>query len=66
MYTYEHGSLLRVYGIQLGNNTVIITGIAIKLVHKMQDSKLLQIELDKMTYLRNWLINEEITHCEQL
>jgi len=66
MYTYEHGSLLRIYGIQLGDNAVIITGIAIKLVRKMQDSNLLKLELDKMKHLRNWLINNNITHCEQL
>ena len=66
LYTYDYGSLLRLYGVQLGSNGVIITGIAIKLVALMKDSKLLQQELNKMNHLRTWLINHHITDCEHL
>lgn len=66
LYTYDYGSLLRLYGVQLGKDAVIITGIAIKLVHYMKDSKTLQEELDKMNHLRSWLVDHQITHCEQL
>ncbi|OWW25057.1 hypothetical protein B4Q04_10945 [Zobellia sp. OII3] len=61
MYTYDHDSLLRIYGVLLGNNCLIITGAAIKLVGKMQDSTALQLELDKMSYLITWLKDNNIT-----
>ena len=65
-YTYAFKSLLRLYGVQLGNNAIIITGISIKLVKTMQDCKLLQEELYKLDYLKSWLTAQQITHCEQL
>ena len=52
MYTYDHGSLLRLYGIRVGNNSIVITGAGIKLVEKM-DTVSLKLELDKMTYLKS-------------
>lgn len=65
MYTYDHGSILRLYGIGLGNNAIIITGAGIKLVDKMQDAPALMVELNKMNYLKNWLIQENISDCTQ-
>ena len=65
MYTYDHGSLLRLYGIRLGNEAIIITGAGIKLVDKMQLSSALKIELDKLDYLKKWLKNENITDCTE-
>ncbi|MAZ72273.1 MAG: hypothetical protein CMC70_03910 [Flavobacteriaceae bacterium] len=65
MYTYDHGSLLRLYGIRLGNNAIIITGVGIKLVGPMKDSTALQLELDKMNYLKNWLQEHNITDCTE-
>lgn len=63
MYTYDHGSLLRLYGILLGNDCFIVTGCAIKLVDKMQKTKALQQELNKMNYLIDWLDENNITDC---
>jgi hypothetical protein len=63
MYTYDHGSLLRLYGIRLGNNAIIITGASIKLVGKMRNASALTKELDKMNYLKDWLKQEKITDC---
>ncbi|MHB0756771.1 hypothetical protein [Polaribacter sp. M15] len=65
MYTYDYGSLLRIYGVRLGNNAIIITGYGIKLVGKMQDTTALKIELDKMNHLKNWLKEEKITDCTE-
>lgn len=65
MYTYDYGSLLRIYGVRLGNNAIIITGVGIKLVEKMQSADALKIELDKMNYLKDWLIQEKITDCTE-
>lgn len=65
MYTYDYGSLLRLYGVRIGNNAIIITGYGIKLVGKMQDTNALQLELDKMNYLKNWLKVEKITDCTE-
>ncbi len=66
MYTYPYGSLLRLYGVQVGLDCVIITGISIKMARYMQDGKLTQIELNKMDYLRSWLLDNNITNCDQL
>jgi len=65
MYTYDYGSLLRIFGVKLGNNAIIISGYGIKLVGKMQDTNALQLELDKMNYLKNWLKQENITDCTE-
>ena len=65
MYTYDHGSFLRLYGIRLGNNAIIVTGAGIKLVDKMQGSSALKMELDKLDYLKDWLKNENITDCTE-
>lgn len=65
MYTYKYGSFLRLYGIRLGNNAIIITGAGIKLVEKMQSAPALITELDKMNYLKDWLIQEKITDCTE-
>src|SRR5690606_1707357 len=46
MYTYDYGSLLRLYGVRVGSNAIIITGAGIKLVDKM-DTEALKMELDK-------------------
>ena len=61
MYTYQQGSILRLYGVLLGNDCLIITGAGIKLVDKMSDSVALKMELDKMSYLVNWLQERNIT-----
>lgn len=66
MYTYEKGSLLRLYGVLVGNDTIIITGAGIKLVDKMHDTDVLKLELDKMIYLKNWLKQENITDSTEL
>lgn len=65
MYTYIHDSLLRLYGVRLGNNAIILTGAGIKLVDKM-DTEALELELDKMNYLKNWLKTENITDSTDL
>lgn len=65
MYTYAYKSKLRLYGVRVGNNAIVITGIGIKLVGKMKDSDALQLELDKMDYLKNWLQQENITDCTE-
>ncbi|WP_026778208.1 hypothetical protein [Polaribacter sp. Hel_I_88] len=65
MYTYDFKSLLRLYGIRLGNNAIIITGVGIKLVGAMQDCEALQLELNKMNYLKKWLQEKNITDCIQ-
>lgn len=61
MYTYDQGSLLRLYGVLLGHDCLIITGAGIKLVGKMDDSPALRMELEKMSYLVNWLQENNIT-----
>lgn len=61
MYTYKHNSLLRLYGVLLGNECLIITGGGIKLVDKMHDSTALELELDKMDYLITWFKENNIT-----
>lgn len=66
MYTYKKGSLLRLYGVLVGNNAMIITGGGIKLVDKMQDVEALKLELAKMTYLIDWLKIENITNASEL
>ena len=66
MYTYKKGSLLRLYGVIVGNDAIIITGAGIKLVDKMHDTKALKLELDKMNYLKDWLKQENITDATQL
>lgn len=66
MYTYDFGSLLRLYGIQLGHDSVILTGIAIKLTLSMKDGSHTQLELDKMDYLRSWLLENNISNSDQL
>lgn len=63
MYTYDYGSLLRLYGVRLANNAIIVTGIGIKLVDRMSDSSSLVLERDKMDYLVDWLSSEKITDC---
>lgn len=63
MYTYDHDSLLRLYGIRLNNNCIIITGVGLKFVDAMQDCKALQLELNKMNYLIDWLNENKITDC---
>ncbi len=65
MYTYDHGSLLRLYGVRVGNDAIIITGAGIKLVDKM-DTEALKMELDKMNYLKAWIKQENITDSTQL
>lgn len=60
MFTYEKGSILRIYGV-LQDDCLIITGAGIKLVDAMQDSKALELELNKMSYLINWLKENNIT-----
>lgn len=66
MYTYEHNSLLRLYGVRLNNNCIIITGAGLKLVDSMQDCEALQLELDKMNYLIDWLEENNIRDCSDL
>ena len=66
MYTYDYGSLLRLYGMRLGNNSIILTGVGIKLVDKMNDIKVLEMELNKMNYLKDWLKQEKITDSTEL
>lgn len=66
MYTYDHGSLLRLYGVRLGNDTIILTGAGIKLVDKMDDTESLKMELNKMTYLIDWLKKQQITDSTEL
>lgn len=66
MYTYKHGSLLRLYGIRLGNDAIILTGASIKLVDKMNDTEALKMELNKMNYLKDWLKQEKITDSTEL
>lgn len=66
MYTYERGSLLRLYGIRVGNDALIITGGGIKLVGKMNDAESLNLELEKMNYLKVWLKQENITDSTEL
>lgn len=61
MYTYDHGSLLCLYGIRFGNTSIIITGAGIKLVVTMQASPALKLEQDKLNYLKEWLQNKNIT-----
>lgn len=63
MYTYKHNSLLRLYGVLLSNNCIIITGAGLKFVDAMQDCEALQLELDKMNFLINWLKENNITDC---
>lgn len=65
MYTYEHDSLLRLYGVRLNTNCIIITGAGLKLVDSMQDCDALQLELNKMNYLINWLDENNITDCSE-
>ena len=66
MYTYEKGSRLRIYGVLVGNNCLIITGAGIKLVDAMQDCKALKLELDKMSYLIAWLKERNITDATDI
>lgn len=66
MYTYKKGSLLRLYGVLVGNDAIIITGAGIKLVDKMNDTEVLKLELDKMNYLKDWLKQENITDSTEL
>ncbi|WP_067147909.1 hypothetical protein [Pseudotamlana agarivorans] len=65
MYTYDYGSLLRLYGVRVGNDAIVITGAGIKLVDRM-DTEPLKLELDKMTYLKSWLKQKNITDSTEL
>lgn len=65
MYSYDYGSLLRIYGVRLGNNSIIVTGACIKLVDKM-DTKPLLLELQKMDYLISWLNDNNISTIDDL
>lgn len=66
MYTYDSGSLLRLYGVGIGNNAIILTGIGIKLVGKMDESEALKLELKKMDFLKGWLIQKNIIDSTDL
>ncbi|WP_417200544.1 hypothetical protein [Bizionia sp.] len=66
MYTYDYGSLLRLYGVGVGNNSIILTGAGIKLVGKMNGNDALEMELLKMDYLKDWLLQQKITDCTEL
>lgn len=65
MYSYDFGSLLRMYGVRLGNNSIIVTGAGIKLVDKM-DTQPLLLELKKMDYLIRWLKDNNISTADDL
>lgn len=66
MYTYDQGSLLRLYGVRLGNDSIILTGAGIKLVDKMNDTEALEIELRKLSFLQNWLKQNNIIDSTDL
>lgn len=65
MYSYDYGSLLRMYGVRLGNNSIIVTGASIKLVDKM-DTEPLLLELKKMDHLIRWLKDNNISTTDDL
>ena len=48
-------SLLRLYAIRIDKDQYVITGGGIKLVHDMKDSVELNMELDKLKTVRDWL-----------
>lgn len=54
----NHASWLRLYAIKLEPGCYIITGGAIKLTRTMQEREHTLRELNKMEYVRNFLINE--------
>ncbi len=66
MYTYNHSSLLRLYGVRLGNTAIILTGAGIKLTDKMNGTPALELELQKMSYLKDWLKEEKIKDSTDL
>lgn len=51
---------LRLYAIRLCQNTFVITGGAIKVVHKMKDHEDTMIEKKKLDKVRDWLKEQEI------
>ena len=63
MYTYESYSLLRLYGVRVGNNALVITGGGMKFVDTMNKTDPLKLELRKMNYFKDWLERERITDC---
>ena len=56
--------ILRIYGIRIEQNTFIITGGAIKLVHEMKDHPDTLEELNKMERVKLFLKNSDI-NCEE-
>jgi len=61
MYGSRSNSMLRIYGIKLANEVVIITGGAIKLTRTMQERAHTKIELQKIKQVARYLINEGFT-----
>jgi hypothetical protein len=58
--------ILRVYALRLGENTFVITGGAIKLVHRMEDHDDTRNELRKLELAREWLRKKGFNTTEDL
>jgi hypothetical protein len=52
---------LRIYAIRISENTYVISGGAIKLTHRMEESKHLEIELQKLRITKQFLIDNGLT-----
>jgi hypothetical protein len=58
--------ILRLYAVRIGSNTYVISGGAIKLVHKMKDHTDTLIERDKLKKTKQYLIEQGYTIEEDL
>jgi hypothetical protein len=57
---------LRIYAIRINATTYVVTGGAIKLTHKMKDSKHTSDELKKIKRVQAWLKSDDIAYPEDL
>lgn len=58
--TMRHSSWLRIYAIKLADGVYIVTGGAIKLTFKMEESENTRKELENLEKVRTFLLNENI------
>lgn len=62
----HHPSMLRLYAIKIEPNAYVITGGGIKLVWKMEETKDLCIELQRLQIARNWLKDHDVNAVTDL
>lgn len=66
VYGSYRPSWLRIYAIRIDRNVFVVSGGAIKLVHKMKERQHLRTELDKLELVKHYLIDNDIIDKEDL